>query len=76
MDGCTAKDALDGFTRQMKKVPAFLYEGSTYNRGTTTAHHVELSKRGNIDIQSADPHSPWQCGSNENTNGSLRQFMP
>ncbi|QOK90885.1 IS30 family transposase [Ralstonia pseudosolanacearum] len=76
MDGCTAKDALEGFTRQMKKLPAFLRESLTYDRGTEMTCHVELAKRLNLDIWFADPHAPWQRGSNENTNGLLRQFLP
>jgi IS30 family transposase len=76
MDGCTATDALEGFTRQMKKLPAFLRESLTYDRGSELACHAELAKRLDIDIWFADPHAPWQRGSNENTNGLLRQFMP
>lgn len=76
MDGCTAQDALEGFTRQMKKLPAFLRESLTYDRGSELACHAELAQRLNIDIWFADPHAPWQRGSNENTNGLLRQFMP
>jgi IS30 family transposase len=76
MDGCTAQDALEGFTRQMKKLPAFMRESLTYDRGTEMTCHVELSKRLNLDIWFADPHAPWQRGSNENTNGLLRQFLP
>jgi len=76
MEGCTAQDALEGFTRQMKKLPAFLRESLTYDRGSELACHAELSKRLNIDIWFADPYAPWQRGSNENTNGLLRQFMP
>jgi IS30 family transposase len=38
--------------------------------------HVELAKRLNRDIWFADPYAPWQRGSNENTNGLLRQFLP
>lgn len=76
MDGCTAQDALEGFTRQMKKLPAFLRESLTYDRGTEMTCHVELAKRLNLDIWFADPHAPWQRGSNENTNGLLRQFLP
>jgi len=76
MDGCTATDALEGFTRQMKKLPAFLRESLTYDRGTEMARHAELAKRLNLDIWFADPHAPWQRGSNENTNGLLRQFLP
>lgn len=76
MDGCTAQDALEGFTRQMKKLPAFLRQSLTYDRGTEMTCHVELAKRLNLDIWFADPHAPWQRGSNENTNGLLRQFLP
>lgn len=76
MNGCTANDALEGFTRQMKKLPAFLRESLTYDRGSEMACHVELAQRLNINIWFADPHSPWQRGSNENTNGLLRQFLP
>lgn len=76
MDGCTAPDAVEGFTRQMKKVPAAMRESMTYDRGTEMAAHAELADRLNIDIWFADPYTPWQRGSNENTNGLLRQFMP
>ncbi|WP_410722495.1 IS30 family transposase, partial [Burkholderia sp. SIMBA_052] len=38
--------------------------------------HVELAERLNLDIWFADPYAPWQRGSNENTNGLLRQFLP
>lgn len=76
MDGCTAADALEGFTRQMKKLPAFLRESLTYDRGTEMTCHVELARQLNLDIWFADPYAPWQRGSNENTNGLLRQFLP
>jgi IS30 family transposase len=76
MDGCTAQDALEGFARQMKKLPAFLRQSLTYDRGTEMTCHVELAKRLKLDIWFADPHAPWQRGSNENTNGLLRQFLP
>jgi IS30 family transposase len=72
MDGCTAEAALEGFTRQMKKLPAFLRERLTYDRGTEMTCHVELARQLNLDIWFADPYSPWQRGSNENTNGLLR----
>ncbi|AUN94476.1 IS30 family transposase [Pseudazoarcus pumilus] len=76
MDGCSAEAALEGFTRQMKKVPAFLRESLTYDRGSEMARHEELARRLKLDIWFADPYSPWQRGSNENTNGLLRQFLP
>lgn len=76
MDGYTAQDALEGFTRQMKKLLAFLRESLTYDRGSEMTCHVELAERLNLNIWFADPYAPWQRGSNENTNGLLRQFLP
>jgi IS30 family transposase len=70
-------DALvESFTRQMRKVPAVLRESLIYDRGSEMARHEELAKRLNLTIWFADPYSPWQRGSNENTNGLLRQFLP
>ena len=76
MDGCTAQDALVGFTRQMKVLPAFLRQSLTYDRGSEMACHEALAKRLQLDIWFCDPYAPWQRGSNENTNGLLRQFLP
>ena len=76
MRGCTADAALEGFTRQMKRLPAVLRRSMTYDRGSEMACHPELARRLKIDIWFCDPHAPWQRGSNENTNGLLRQFFP
>jgi len=76
MAGCTANDALEGFTGQMEKLPAFLRQSMTYDRGSEIACHAELTKRLKLDIWFCDPHAPWQRGSNENTNGLLRQYLP
>ncbi len=76
MRGCTAEAALEGFTRQMKRLPAVLRRSMTYDRGSEMACHPELARRLKIDIWFCDPHAPWQRGSNENTNGLLRQFFP
>jgi IS30 family transposase len=76
MRGCTADAALEGFTRQMKRLPAALRRSMTYDRGSEMACHPELVRRLKIDIWFCDPHAPWQRGSNENTNGLLRQFFP
>jgi len=76
MRGCTAEAALEGFSRQMKRLPAVLRKSMTYDRGTEMACHPELARRLKIDIWFCDPHAPWQRGSNENTNGLLRQFFP
>jgi IS30 family transposase len=76
MQGNGAEAALEGFTRQMKRLPAFLRRSLTYDRGLEMACHPELARRLKIDIWFCDPYSPWQRGSNENTNGLLRQFLP
>jgi len=76
MDGCTADDALAGFTRQMKKLPRFIRQSMTYDRGSEMACHEALEKRLQLDIWFCDAQSPWQRGSNENTNGLLRQYLP
>ena len=76
MEGNGAAAALEGFTRQMKHLPAFLRKSLTYDRGVEMACHPELARRLKIDIWFCDPHAPWQRGSNENTNGLLRQFLP
>jgi IS30 family transposase len=76
MDGNGAEAALEGFTRQMKRLPAFLRRSLTYDQGVEMACHPELARRLKIDIWFCDPHSPWQRGSNENTNGLLRQYFP
>lgn len=76
MEGNGAEAALAGFTRQMRRLPALMRRSLTYDRGTEMACHPELARRLKIDIWFCDPHAPWQRGSNENTNGLLRQFLP
>jgi len=76
MADCSAASALRGFRREMKKVPPDLRHSMTYDRGSEMARHQELAAQLSIDIYFADPYSPWQRGSNENTNGLLRQYLP
>ena len=76
MRGNGVEAALDSFSRQMKRLPPALRKSMTYDRGSEMACHPELARRLRIDIWFCDPHAPWQRGSNENTNGLLRQFMP
>ena len=76
MEGNGAEAALDGFTRLLKRLPRGLRRSLTYDRGLEMACHPELARRLKIDIWFCDPHTPWQRGSNENTNGLLRQFLP
>jgi len=76
MAGCTADDALRGYSRQMQKLPRFLRQSMTYDRGSEMACHEELSRKLRLDIWFCDPRAPWQRASNENTNGLLRQYFP
>ncbi len=48
----------------------------TYDRGSEMARHKELSENTGMKVYICDPYSPWQRGSNENTNGLLRQYLP
>jgi transposase, IS30 family len=76
MDGTDATSARAGFTKKLRHVPALLRKTLTYDRGKEMAEHEQLAQRLAIQIFFADPYSPWQRGTNENTNGLLRQYLP
>jgi len=76
MDGTDATSARRGFTTKLRHVPASLRKTLTYDRGKEMAEHEQLAHRLSIQVFFADPHSPWQRGTNENTNGLLRQYVP
>ena len=76
MEGTDATSARQGFTKTLRHVPAALRKTLTYDRGKEMAEHEQLAQRLAIQIFFADPHSPWQRGTNENTNGLLRQYLP
>jgi IS30 family transposase len=76
MDGCRAKAALDGFTRRLRRVPQPLRKTLTYDQGSEMALHKTLAKQLNIQIFFCEPYRPGQRGTNENTNGLLRQYLP
>lgn len=76
MDGTDAARAYQGFTKKLRHVPAPLRKTLTYDRGKEMAEHERLAHRLSIQVFFADPHSPWQRGTNENTNGLLRQYLP
>ena len=76
MEGTDARGARVGFTKTLRHVPALLRKTLTYDRGKEMAEHARLAKRLAIQIFFADPYSPWQRGTNENTNGLLRQSVP
>jgi transposase, IS30 family len=66
----------DAVVPVIQSLPERLTRSLTWDRGSEMARHAEISIAADIDIYFADPHSPWQRGSNENANGLLRQFFP
>jgi IS30 family transposase len=76
VDGVDAESVLEGFTRRMRTLPRGLRQTLTYDQGREMARHQDLAKRLNLRVYFADPHSPWQRPTNENTNGLLREYLP
>src|SRR6202021_3075430 len=65
-----------GRIRQANKLPKELYKSLTWDRGKELTAHRRFTLATNIDVYFCDPQSPGQRGSNENTNGLLRQYFP
>lgn len=76
MDNATTKAVVDSFSAVLNREPAAMRKTMTYDQGREMHGHKILTERTGVQIYFADPHSPWQRGSNENTNGLLRQYMP
>ena len=75
----TAKDALtvrQAFARALRTLPAQLRRSLTYDQGPEMREHRLFTKQTKMRVYFAHPHSPWERGTNENTNGLLRQFFP
>lgn len=72
----TAAHVLQAFTDKLNAIAKPMRGSLTYDRGREMARHQELSQNTGMKVYFCDPHSPWQRGSNENTNGLLRQYFP
>lgn len=72
----TAESVRDGLVATMGSLPAHLRGSLTWDQGVEMAHHSAIRIATDMDIYFCDPASPWQRGSNENTNGLLRQYFP
>ena len=75
-DGKLAEDLADRLITTMGRLPAFLRRSLTWDLGNEMAANTQFTLATGTPVYFCDPHSPWQRGSNENTNGLLRQYFP
>ncbi len=71
-----SETVINALIKQAHKLPRELYKSLTWDRGSEMAEHKRFSLDTDINVYFCDPRSPWQRGSNENTNGLLRQYFP
>lgn len=76
VNGKDSKTVVDALIKQAHKLPAELYKSLTWDRGSELAQHKRFTLATDIKVYFCDPQNPWQRGSNENTNGLLRQYFP
>lgn len=76
LKGKDTDSVINALVKHAHKLPTELYKSLTWDRGKEMADHQRFTLATDIDVYFCDPQSPWQRGSNENTNGLLRQYFP
>jgi IS30 family transposase len=76
VDGKDSATVVAALIKQARKLPTELYKSLTWDRGSEMKNHKEFTLATDIQVYFCDPKSPWQRGSNENTNRLLRQYFP
>ena len=76
VDGKDTRSVTSALSRHVRKLPEQLRSSLTWDRGTEMAEHARFTVATDVKVYFCDPQSPWQRGSNENTNGLLRQYLP
>ncbi|MCH8972116.1 MAG: IS30 family transposase [Acidobacteria bacterium] len=75
-DGNSAEAVRVALSATVQRLPEHLWESLTWDQGKEMAQHVQFSVDTGVEVFFCDPNSPWQRGTNENTNGLLRQYFP
>jgi IS30 family transposase len=70
------ESVVNALIKQSRKLPDELYKSLTWDRGKELSDHQRFTLVTDVDVYFCDPRSPWQSGSNENTNRLLRQYFP
>jgi len=76
VDGKDTRTVVDALGRRVRTLPAQLRATLTWDRGKELAEHKRFTIATDVKVYFCDPSSPWQRGTNENTNGLLRQYLP
>jgi IS30 family transposase len=76
VDGKDTRSVVNALSRHVLELPERLRSSLTWDRGTEMADHARFTIATDVKVYFCDPQSPWQRGSNENTNGLLRQYLP
>jgi len=74
--GHGAEAVQEAMVAAISRLPEFLRKTLTYDQGVEMTNHAQIAAATQLEIYFCDPHSPWQRGTNENTNGLLRQYFP